>query len=67
MAEGEGDRMNLLAATIIATLCFFLLGFALTLIPRTVSPLWGFPISFFILMPALVLGIIIGMKVQNII
>jgi len=59
--------MNLLTATIIAIWCFFLLGFALALIPQNTSPIWVGIITILALVPAFCFGIIVGLKVQNII
>ncbi|MFA5340431.1 MAG: hypothetical protein WC332_01520 [Clostridia bacterium] len=59
--------MNIFIAIIIAFLCFFLLGFCVTLVPRGTSLFWALPISGFIFTPALAIGIYVGIKIQHII
>jgi hypothetical protein len=43
------------------------LGFALALIPQNTSPIWVGIITILALVPAFCFGIIVGLKVQNII
>lgn len=59
--------MNIFVIVTIPTLCYFLLGFCVTLIPKDWPLLWGILWSLFVLTPALIFGMIVGMKIQKII